>query len=157
MNLDITSDRVSKLLTHILGTTVNVTELGQAPQFAAETSIAAVYTNSEGGIVAIMLADLSMADMCGAALSLIPPSVAEKYVRMGSIDSTLLENFHEVLNICSQLFKALDGIRVSLDKVCYLHELESPAAHNLISSTVRKLNLQVLIKGYGEGNLSIFS
>jgi len=155
MNLEITSGRVSSLLTHILGTTVNTLDLRQAPQFPPETSLVAVYTNSDGQLAAVMLADLEMAAMCGAALSLIPASVAQQSVKAGGVDSTLFDNFHEVLNICSQLFKGLDEIRVSLQNVGYLHELDSLEARNLISATARRLNLQVSIEGYGEGNLSI--
>ena len=140
-----------------MGTSVKATELLAVPEFPAETTTVAVYANSEGKVAAAILADLAIADICGAALCLIPSTVAETCVKAGNVDPALLENFHEVLNICAQLFKGLDETRMVLQSVCYLPDLDSAEARNLMSATARRLSLQVWVTGYGEGNLAVFS
>ena len=102
---------------------------------------------------AVIVCDVAMAAHAGAALSLIPPRVAEESVKDGELSEMLASNFAEVLNVASQLFHGADGHARLVDVRTGADPGDAAAA--AVQSPVGRLDLTVDIAGYGTGALSL--
>jgi hypothetical protein len=129
-----------------------------APKFdpgMGKPAILAVFVDNTDKTVGVIVCSLSIAARLGAALSLIPDRTAEDAVKKGILDESLLDNFREVMNICSSLFSEHHGSRVHLNKVT--GKIAAPPAEykTLMASPAARADMNVEIPGYSGGALSV--
>jgi len=143
---------ISELFTNLLGKQVTVK--GGAPAADAKGGTLAVYSDDAGAVGAVAVSDLPLASNAGAALSMIPAGMAEESIKAGALAENLADNWHEVLNVASQLFNCGAGHRV---KLADIHPASDPpaAAAGLLGAPGGRLDLEVAIAGYGSGTLSL--
>lgn len=112
----------------------------------------AIFNDASGKPVGACWCDISLANVVGAALSLMPPNVANTDTARGEISEVAMENLGEVMNIGSSIFvEQVDGA-VSLGKVFRLPVDEVPDdVANFFKDSERKFEFGVEVKGYGKG------
>lgn len=149
------TESVHALLDCLLTQGVEVKEAA-GPINADTLAMSAVYANEDGAIGALCLCDLAAANYTGAALSMIPPGVAGDNVDAGVVEGVILENLHEVFNICVNLFN--DPSLPTL----FLRGLVGPGqdmpedVQSARSSPSSRLDLQLDVGRYGTGQMSLF-
>jgi hypothetical protein len=149
-----TADAVAKLIASLVGKNVTAkagTALKQPPKGGA----AAVCVDEAPNVVAVMLADVSLAAAVGAALAMIPPAAAQDAVRAGSLPPNIADNFREVANIMCSLLTASGGRGVRLAGF----EVGSvpAAAVPVLAGTGARLDLEIDVQNYGKGLLAIIA
>ena len=115
-----TKDQVVQLLSDLYGLDVSEIE----PSTPRIYSIAE-YLNEESKAVGYIACDLETGCRLGAALTQIPAGRVEEAVKDGAMPDSIMENLHEVLNICVNLLTATGGGRVLLGR-CLLYTSPSP-------------------------------
>jgi hypothetical protein len=153
-----TAKDVRDLLEGLLGRDVEVTTGGaMVNPGAAGGALVGVYVDARLGLRALVVADLPLAARAGAAIALMPPGGAEVAIEEEQLSPALLENAYEILNITASLFNVDGAPHVRLDR-CHAPGEALPgdvAGHVL--AYVPRLDLDVVIKGYGAGRLSVLA
>jgi hypothetical protein len=147
------ADAVAKLVASLAGKNVTAkpgTVLKQVPKGAA----VAVCVD-EAAVVAVMLADVSLAAAAGAALAMIPPAAAQEAARAAALPPNIADNFREVANIMCSLLTASGGRGVRLSE--FAVGAVPAAAEAVLSGGGARVDFEVDVQGYGKGQLSIIS
>jgi len=109
-----------------------------------------------GALGALSFSDRPFAAFVGAALALMPRSVAEEAVRKGVLPTGLLENYFEVVNIATALFNGVND-RASHVRLTEIQPtgptLAAPLRALWLKPTAR-VDLLVDVAGYGSGKLT---
>ena len=149
---------VRDLLEGMLGREVDVTTGGAMVNPNADDGAqVGAYVDKLGVLRALVVADLPLAARAGAAIALVPASGAEIAVEEGQLSAALFENAYEILNVMASLFNLPDAPHVKLDG-CWAPGEALPAdVAQWVLSYVRRLDLDVNVKGYGPGRLSILA
>lgn len=118
--------------------------------------IFAIYDEEDGTLGAVIACDVATAAYGGAALSLIPASMAEESIKSGVVAENLSENFREVLNVFAGLFNSPGTPRLKLG-----HYSEPPdeAGEGLIAwfeEAEQKTGFDVGVDGYGKGRMVVY-
>ena len=116
----------------------------------------AVYDEEDGTLGAVIACDVATAAYGGAALSLIPKSMAEDSIKSGRVAENLSENFREVLNVFAGLFNSPETPRLKLG-----HYSEPPdeAGEGLVAwfdECEQKTGFDVNVDGYGVGRMVVY-
>lgn len=88
-----------------------------SPPSWSQSHVLADYVDDHGVACCRIVCDLQLANTCGAALSRIPSGIAEESTKAGTVPQNILDNLHEVLNICVTLFQNEDLPHVVLGDV----------------------------------------
>ena len=113
-------------------------------------SMFAVFINDEGKQVTACVCDHHFTAYAGSALTKIPVDSAEDASKTGKYTPMMLNNLHEIMNICSRLFMNDTSPHLRLDKV-----FASPdAAREVLDGCQGRVDFTVSIPGYGDGVLS---
>jgi hypothetical protein len=128
------------------------TAASETPVSHDDTCIIATYCNDSGEPKRIIVCNGEFANRAGAALTMFPVSGANEAIKAKEITESHLENFHEVLNICVNLFPQSSGSRLVLGEV---HTADD--ARNKLSelSTTTTVSFDVDIPRYGTGLFSL--
>src|SRR3712207_1536356 len=106
---------------------------------------------------AVVVADLALAARAGAAIALMPAGGAEVAIEESALSQALFENAYEILNVMASLFNVGEHPHVKLDG-CWAPGDAVPAdVAQWVLSYVRRLDLDVDVKGYGTGRLSVLA
>lgn len=131
--------------------TVVPTPAGPARQAARWT---AEYVDAAGEKVAMCVVEAPLASAMSAALTMMPPSVAEQWASSGALPDTLSENFHEVTNVIAKAVHA-DGVRCVLRDIAGFAPGEQLPAIEEIKAARSNESYEVAVDGYGAGLLSL--
>lgn len=145
---------VAKLVASLIGKQVNqksAAAMNKLPQ----GGVVGVFKNDAQEIVAIVVADVSLAAATGAALAMIPATAAQDAIRSGALPPNMAENFREVINVMSSLLTGGGNRAVRLTE-CSIGTVPEPAS-NTFSTPGGRLDLELEIQGYGKGALSFFA
>ncbi|WP_437223581.1 hypothetical protein SH661x_003273 [Planctomicrobium sp. SH661] len=112
-------------------------------------AVVAYYVDSNQIPRHVLICDHAFANSAGAALSLILPAVVAQAVKAKTIDGTLVDNLHEVLNISANLFSSEDDMQVRLDRVDLL-----PKERFECRSAIRH-HFELLIPRYPAGRIQL--
>jgi len=153
--MQMTPETIAKLLKQLLGRDVTFQKIAPFKLSAVDPSITASYVTKQGSLAGVWLCDLDLTYRAGAALCMIPAAEAQARLRVSKVDDYLVENFREILNICSQLFTTHEEPSVELGAVYLSAEERPPAIATLIVAPASRLDLQMTISGYGNGRMSI--
>ncbi len=113
------------------------------------------YVNGMKTLIAGCFGDRSLVAYAGAAFSLVPADAAEESLAEAQLDEVLVENFAEILNICSRLFEGGTGQRVTLSRIEEPGSPPSAVSQAMLKNPVKRLDLEVDIAGYGKGRLAL--
>jgi hypothetical protein len=156
MSLEIPPAKIANLLKDLFGRPVDF-DTAPAPDLADNAPRwAAVYGTGGGGLMVVCVCNLEFAAFAGAALSMIPVGAAKEGIQAKHLESSMIDNLHEVFNIFGQLFRGRLMDTVTLCEVSPLADL-SPVAKALLGKPAQQTNLEFSIEGYGDGRLSLFS
>ena len=149
---------VRDLLEGMLGRDVDLTTGGAMVDPGADDGAqVAIYVDRTLGLRALVVADLPLAARAGAAIALMPAGAAEVAIEEGQLSSALYDNAYEILNVMASLFNVGDAPHVKLDR-CYAPGEALPAdVAQWVLAYVRRLDLDVTVKGYGPGRLSVLA
>ena len=139
----------------LLGRKVTAKTIAAFNFSGSDQTLTAVYESSEGVLVAACVCDSELVLTAGAALCLVPAAEAQQNLKAKKWDPSLVENFKEVLNVCTQLFLGPQSSRVKLQGVFVGAEPRPEKAATLLAKPRWRINLQLSIAGYGEGRIAI--
>ena len=117
----------------------------------SDEQFVAVYVDEEEAPGAVVLCDKSFAVYAGAALSMMHPEVAKEMVVETELPQNILDNLHEIMNICTGLIIGESTPHLRLNSVGLVGDTD---AVNRINDTVNRGDYQVEIPTYGAGALS---
>ncbi|CAA0091208.1 Uncharacterised protein [Zhongshania aliphaticivorans] len=139
---------VSEMLSMLYGVEVDVDEVSSV-NFSGV--FIATFINDDGGTVAFCAADPSFVAYSGAALSMMPAGGAEDMIESGEFSKTSIDNFYEVINVCSRLLMSDSSMHLKLDKVLSPAEGEVVVNDFTASTTV---GFSLKIPRYGVGKMA---
>lgn len=113
---------------------------------------AATYVGEEDQLVAVCACDDNFVAYSGAALTMLPSNVAEEMLRDRSFSEVVLENFHEIMNICSRLLVSDHSPHLRLDKTLLPDAARGPIEQ--ITSAAKAASFEISIPSYGKGNIA---
>lgn len=145
--------RIGELYTNTLAKTVHV-KPGQAADPA--NSVTATYVDDSGGIRCIIVCETTLGACLGAALMLIPATVALEEAAKGKLSITLLDTLREILNISSQLFRSITSRhRISLGKLYFAGAAVPADLKTMMSKPSGRLDVEIDIADYTSGRMSL--
>jgi hypothetical protein len=115
--------------------------------------VVAIYLSDDDAPIAAALADYPFAAFTGAALTMIPAGGAEDAVADKDLGGAILENVHEVFNICSRLLMDADSPHLRLSDV-YEGIGAVPEEHKAVFAATDRVSFQVEVPNYGTGNVT---
>ncbi len=142
------------LLSGIYGRGVPVDATAKFEPGPVKPCAAAIYVDNQDQPVGLMLCTLAAAAYLGAALSLLPKSVADDCVKKAALDPLLLENFQEVANICASMFTEHIGARAHLKSIVAKLTAPPPEFKAFLQTALRT-DVTLEIPGYGPGFASL--
>jgi len=142
------------LLSGIYGRPVPVDATAKFEPGPVKPCTIATYVDNNDVVVGVLICTLAAAGYMGAALSLLPKSVADDCVKKGALDAALMENFQEVANICSSVFTEYLGTRVHL-KSTVAKASALPPELKAFFQTALRTDATLEVPGYGPGFVSI--
>lgn len=146
---------IRDLLVDLLGRGAAVDKTGPLRLEEDESGIVAEYITDEGAVGAICIVDGPLVSRAGAALSMVPASVAEESVSRNQIEEHLLENTREIVNILARLLNSSRTAHLRLSAVHVLPgQLPEPVT-GLQNAPEFRRDFAVHIDGYGPGRLSL--
>ena len=114
-----------------------------------------VYVDDLLQVTALIGLDLALSAHAAAAIGLVPVTGAEAAITGGSLDDTLRDNAHEVLNIAASLFNVEGATHVRLYDVHHAGGALPPDVLARSLTLGRREDLAVDVAGYGPGRLSV--
>lgn len=109
------------------------------------------FVDDDNNLVAVLICDIQFAVYSGAALSMIPSGGADDMIAENDVSKTVLDNYHEVMNICSKLLMTDTGAHLRLGKV---FDTAEEAGSDSIQAIATKVGFEVDIPGYGKGKIA---
>jgi len=117
-------------------------------------TIYAIYINDEGKHVTACVCDHNFAAFAGSALTRIPIGGAEDAAKTGEFTEMMLNNLHEIMNICSRLFMNTSSPHLKLETVYPAPDKVPDDARVMLDACQERVDFTVSIPGYGKGGLS---
>lgn len=151
-------DEVRRVLSSLFGRPVTVTRIPAVPRGPMDKVTMSLFTQEDGTVRVVAMADLAFTAFAGASLTMIPAPMAERQAASGQIDEMVLENFREIMNILAGCFngpsvahvKLTDLVRLPKDKL-------APGVDAMTRKPAARLDFTVQIPNYGTGKLSFLS
>lgn len=148
---------VKDLFDGMLGRDVAVAD-GTAVDPAAKLGPStAVYVDDKTKLSAVVLMDFKLTAYVGAALGLIPAGGAEAAIEDREMSSTLNENAYELLNVLAGVLNQCSDVHQRLYNVHRPGEVVPADVAPWTIAPGPRTDLELDIKGYGGGGLSIVS
>jgi hypothetical protein len=148
---------IQKLFAGLLGRQVIVAPSKPVVVLGSQPWVVGVYQDDDEGLAALALADVSLANYAGAALSLLPVNLAREATREGRVEAEMLDNFREILNVGASLFPEAGGAHVRIVDAI----VEASAVNAVMTRLIRKpksrVDALVDVEHYGKGRLSFVS
>ncbi|MBD2858133.1 hypothetical protein IB286_03865 [Spongiibacter sp. KMU-158] len=107
--------------------------------------------DDENQLVAMIVCDYPFVGFSGAALSMMPAGGAEDMIAEKDFSKTIMDNFYEVMNICSRLFMSDTSEHLRLEKTVMPDSLAGEISALAAGTNV---TFKLAIPKYGSGNIS---
>jgi len=148
-------DYIAKLLTMLLGKEVSVSESTVGSKDLESAVAAGVYVDQQETPSALCVVDISLASYAGAALTMISAGVAKESIKSGTLAENLAENLYEVFNVCVAFFNQGDVPHIRFLDMYTTPPTLPPDVETLTTGDTGQLDVEVDIKGYGSGKMSL--
>lgn len=142
------AEAVKSLLGIIFGDEVTVGAC-ETPEF--NDHYTATFLDRDDQLVALCHSDIEFVAYSGSALSMIPLGAAEDMIADRDVSESIVGNFHEVMNICSQLLMCDGGPHLRLDKTFGPGQCEDASDFEAGAAVA---SMRVDVPRYGTGTLS---
>lgn len=151
-----TNKEVRDLLEGLLGRDVSLNNSSSPCDPGADSVAVATFTCSQSDVHALCAMDIQLSASVSAALGLIPPAAASEMAKEGELNSTMIENLHEVMNIVSVLMNKDGGAHYKLADL-YAPSVALPdSVRAEIPAQRHKLDLDIAVTGYGSGSFGLY-
>lgn len=120
----------------------------------ANPCIAADFNHPSGELAVVLLADVAFASCTGAALARMPIDQAQRAVGQGKLDATLMENYREVVNVLTALYRPYE-CRLVLGEVSADLPALSFEKKMFIRKPPSRFDCDLTIPDYGVGKLAL--
>lgn len=118
-------------------------------------AVVAEFVSDHLKLQALVVVDVPAAAHIGAALALMPPAVSAEAARDGELTDFLFEATQEVLNVVSALFNVDGAPHLRLGTI-HPPQIQLPTdIAPWVLAYVARLDIEVIVSGYGTGNMSI--
>ncbi len=144
-----TPQSISSLLSMIFGEDLDVSDC-EPPELSS--LYIATFVNDDNQLVALCACDKSFVAYSGAALSMIPAAIANEMISGNTVTDAMVDNFYEVMNICSKLLMSDTSAHLRLDRA--LQPTESADAIATLGESANVMAFDVGIPQYGNGTLT---
>lgn len=125
------------------------------PPADAPSDCVSIYVDDTGQLAAVCVVDFPLAVAAGAAIALVPASVAEEARDGGKVTNQLRDNLREVMNVLATLLCSEDTPHVKF-RALHLTRAEAPAdALALAAKPAARLDVNVDLGDYGAGALAL--
>ncbi len=114
----------------------------------------AVYVTDSGAPAALCACDVAFAANSGAALSLLPPTVAKDAAKTQQLTDVMVANLREVMNICTRLVLRENTPHLRLDTLCPAAELPAAAAA-IVGAAKGRIDFEIALGKYGGGLFAV--
>lgn len=111
----------------------------------------ATYVDDDGGLVAVCACDPQFVGYSGAALTMLPAGVVQDMIDSGQFSETVLENFYEVMNICSRVLMSESSPHLRLKDT--LAPAAGADAAGGVEGDTATVGFDVSIPRYGAGRV----
>lgn len=111
----------------------------------------ATFINPENELVAACVCDPAMVILSGAALSMLPPGRAKEMLKDQEFSKSVVENFHEVMNICTRLLVSNSTPHLKLQAVGPTTEMA--ASVDAVRGAASSVSFELEIPKYGLGKI----
>ena len=146
---------VRDVLEGLLGREVDVATGGEMVNpGAGDGALVGIYVDNRLALKALVLFDLPLAARAGAAIALVPAGGADLSIEDGALTPALLDNSAEILNIVAGMFNTEGAPHLKLDTYYAPGEALPSDVAQWVLAYVRRLDLTITVKGYGEGKFS---
>ena len=113
----------------------------------------ATYVDDDDKLVAVGVCDKPFVAYSGAVLSMIPAGAANDMIKDDDISPSILDNFYEVMNICSRLLMTeKDSNHLRLAQC--LSPDAGAAALDQLNGGGQRVAFDLKIPGYGAGQMA---
>jgi len=117
--------------------------------------VVASYQDDGDVVKGLCICDIQAANRMGSALTMIPVELANKSITNHEVNDDILNNMKEVMNIITGFLNAPDLPQLKLKEVLAFTNDLPEALTPLASDPSMRLDLEINIQNYGQGNLSI--
>lgn len=151
----IADEDLAELIGSLTGKEVKV---GRGPVLTPGPSVAVVastYTDDDGAVGALLLADVAAAAGISAALTLMPVGSVVEAMRIGYLDEALLENWSEIANIATQIVRVPTFPAYKLAKTVQSETGLTPPVEALLATATYRVGWNVQVPQYANGRLTL--
>ena len=118
----------------------------------------AVYCYDDDTIAFLGLADLNFSSRASSALTLIPANVADNAIIQQKLSNHMFRNLYDVFGMLGQLLNEQKKRPVFLKALHLGSRMDLPEnLRELVKTSQSNIDLDLHIKGYGQGRLSIMA
>ena len=149
-----TGPEVGELLEGLLDRGVTAAEEPQPVLLGRDVRMVATYADDTAAVRAVVLLDLSLSAVLGAALALVPPHRVASAAEADAVPADLADNTREVLNIAASLFNCGD-VHLKLREVAVAPQPVDDATVAFLRRPSRRADCRVDVPGYGAGVLAV--
>jgi len=142
---------VGPTLEMLFGDDLEITT-AQVEEAMEQSDQIALFIDDDSNPIAACCCDNLFAAYSGASLTRIPADVAKEAADSNDLSKMMLDNFYEVMNICSKLLMDDHSTHLRLDKV-----LPKAEMNGALDNMNAYANFQVEIPRYGMGRIAFFS
>ena len=146
---------VSQTLSNLLGRDVGVKRASAplVPGPRAPVTVA-TFVNADGAAQVLCVCDVAAAASVGAALSMIPPALANECVKKGVLDPGVRENLHEVMNVGAAMLSG-SGTRLALRDLFVPPDALPAEIKQFLARPPARADFELTVSGYPPGKMAI--
>jgi hypothetical protein len=146
---------VRDLLVDLLGRGVAADKVGQLELDEEVPAAIAEFVDDTDQTACLCVIDGAFAIRVGAALVMVPSTVAEEDMKSGELPERHLENVREVVNIFGRMLNSASTPHVRLAELHRWPGEVPPGVVGLLDAPEYRRDFVVTVEGYGEGRFSL--
>lgn len=149
-----TGAEVGELLEGLLDRGVTVAEQARPMLLGRDVRMVATYADDTSAVQAVVMLDLALGAVLGAALALVPVPHVAAALEQGEVPGDLADNTREVLKIAASLFHC-GNVHLELRDVAVAPQPVDDATVAFLRRPSRRGDRRVDVPGYGAGVLAV--
>ena len=135
----------------------NVTATASAlPKPDAASFAFAEFHGDAGDVQAVACCDGPIGASLAAALTVMPPTRVDEWLRESKRDETMMANLYETFNVLAAIFPKVGAPRMVLRSVVHDGKT-SDRAKAIVKAPGRKAEYEVSVNGYKKGRFAIYA
>ncbi len=151
-------DNARSLLSRLLDREVMVVLSKEAVEYSsAGPAMLALYEDDQKICRRAVVCDMTLAASLGAGLAMIPVRIAEEGARKSTLPENLAENYAEICNVMSRLFRVpTRGMTFFLRRVVGQEGVELDLDEEAVLAVPDlQIDFLISVQGYGQGRITL--